>query len=126
MGAENSVSNHLYKTSFIVLFDPMTNHIKTARALAALGHETRLTVFRLLVRAGHEGLNVGEIGQHLGAAPSTLAHHLSTLVDAGLVLQTRQGRQIVNRVDFDAMQETVAFLTSECCVGVTLSKDQAA
>jgi ArsR family transcriptional regulator len=118
--------NHLYKTSFIVLSERMTDHIKTARSLAALGHETRLAVFRLLVRAGHDGLSVGDIGQHLGAAPSTLAHHLSSLVDAGLVIQSRQGRQIVNRVDFDAMQETVAFLTSECCVGVTLSKDQAA
>ncbi|MBW4963085.1 helix-turn-helix transcriptional regulator [Sulfitobacter sp. CW3] len=104
----------------------MTDHIKTARSLAALGHDTRLAVFRLLVRAGHDGLNVGEIGQHLGAAPSTLAHHLSALVDAGLVIQTRQGRQIVNRVDFGAMQETVAFLTSECCVGVTLNKEDAA
>jgi ArsR family transcriptional regulator len=118
--------NHLYKTSFIVLSERMTDHIKTARSLAALGHETRLAVFRLLVRAGHDGLSVGDIGQYLGAAPSTLAHHLSSLVDAGLVIQSRQGRQIVNRVDFDAMQETVAFLTSECCVGVTLSKDQAA
>lgn len=98
----------------------------TATALAALGHDTRLAIFRLLVRAGHEGLNVSDIGDHLGAAPSTLAHHLKSLVDAGLVLQQRQGRQIVNRVDFDAIQRTVAFLTAECCVGVSLQKDTAA
>ena len=104
----------------------MNKHVSTAIALAALGHETRLGVFRLLVRAGEDGLNVGEIGEHLGAAPSTLAHHLRALVDAGLVVQDRQGRQVVNRVDFAAMNRTVTFLTSECCVGVTLHQEDAA
>ena len=103
-----------------------TTHTRSARALAALGHDTRLTIFRLLVRAGKEGLNVGEIGAHLGMAPSTLAHHLRTLVDAELVVQDRIGRQIVNRVDFAAMNRTVSFLTSECCAGVTLREDTAA
>lgn len=99
----------------------------TARALAALGHDTRLAIFRLLVRAGEEGLNVGEIGQHLEQAPSTLAHHLSALVDAGLVVQERQGRAVLNRVDYAAMRRMLDFLTSECCVGVTLArKDDAA
>ncbi|MGF1446997.1 MAG: ArsR/SmtB family transcription factor [Pikeienuella sp.] len=97
-----------------------------ARALAALGHETRLRLYRLLVRAGHDGLNVGEIGQHLGAPPSTLAHHLSALVDAGLVLQERRGRTVINRADYDAMRVTVAFLTAECCTGVRLETDDAA
>ncbi len=101
----------------------MTEHRKTATALAALGHDTRLAIFRLLVRAGHPGLGVGQIGAHLDAAPSTLAHHLKMLVDAGLLLQERQGRQTVTRVNFDAMQQTVAFLTAECCVGVTLKQD---
>jgi ArsR family transcriptional regulator, arsenate/arsenite/antimonite-responsive transcriptional repressor len=91
-----------------------------ARALAALGHDARLSIFRLLVRAGDEGLRVGDIGDHLGLAPSTLAHHLSTLVDAGLVRQDRQGREVFNRVDFPAMHALVGFLTSECCAGVTL------
>ncbi|KMK66169.1 helix-turn-helix transcriptional regulator [Puniceibacterium sp. IMCC21224] len=104
----------------------MTTHTSVAQSLAALGHDTRLAIFRLLVRAGHGGLNVGEIGQHLGMAASTLAHHLGALVDADLVIQERQGRQIINRVNFDAMQQTVSFLTSECCVGVTLTKAGAA
>ncbi len=104
----------------------MTNHANTAASLAALGHETRLAIYRLLVRAGDEGLNVGEIGLHLGQAPSTLAHHLGTLVDAGLVIQERRGRQIINRVDYAAMRQTVAFLTDECCVGVTLAEQDAA
>lgn len=98
----------------------MTGITPHARALAALGHEMRLSIFRLLVRAGEPGLRVGDIGDHLGLAPSTLAHHLSTLVDAGLVLQDRQGREVFNRVDFPAMRRVVGFLTSECCVGVAL------
>lgn len=104
----------------------MTHHADTARALAALGHDTRLSIFRLLVRAGHEGMNVGEIGAHLDMAPSTLAHHLSTLKSAGLVLQERHGREIRSKVDFDVMQRTVSFLTSECCVGVSLKHEDAA
>lgn len=88
-----------------------------ATAMAALGHHTRLAIFRLLVKAGDEGLNVGEIGGHLGCPASTMAHHLSTLVDAGLVTQERQGRQIVNRADFNAMRQAVSFLTDECCQG---------
>jgi DNA-binding transcriptional ArsR family regulator len=90
-----------------------------ARALAALGHEARLAIFRLLVRAGEDGLNVGGIGAHLGLPPSTLAHHLSTLVDAGLVMQAREGRSIVNRADYAAMRGLTAFLAAECCEGVT-------
>ncbi|HCP82218.1 MAG TPA: transcriptional regulator [Octadecabacter sp.] len=98
----------------------------TASSLAALGHETRLTIFRLLIKAGDDGLIVGDIAEHLGAAPSTLAHHLKALVDAGLVIQERKGRQISNRVDYDAMRATLDFLTSECCVGVALSTKSAA
>ena len=104
----------------------MNTNESVAIALAALGHNTRLSVFRLLVRAGDAGLNVGEIGQHLGMAPSTLAHHLKALVDAGLVRQERQGRQIVNRVKYDAMHQIMTFLTSECCVGVKLTQEDAA
>src|SRR6056297_833008 len=104
----------------------MTTTSPTARALAALGHDARLAIFRLLVKAGDEGLRVGDIAQHLGFAPSTLAHHLSTLVDAGLVVQERQGREVFNRVDFPAMNRVVTFLTSECCAGVTAGSEDAA
>ncbi|MDZ7710750.1 MAG: metalloregulator ArsR/SmtB family transcription factor [Roseovarius sp.] len=104
----------------------MTQTTSTSRALAALGHDTRLAIFRLLVRAGDEGLSVGEVGQHLGHAPSTLAHHLSTLVDAGLVTQERQGRTILNRVEFAAMRSMLDFLTAECCTGVRLAKTDTA
>ncbi len=97
-----------------------------ARSLSALGHEARLRVFRLLVRAGENGLNVGEIGKHVALPASTLAHHLSTLVQAGLVVQERQGREIINRADYTATTALVSFLTDECCIGVALTGDAAA
>jgi DNA-binding transcriptional ArsR family regulator len=96
----------------------MTTTSPHARALAALGHDARLSIFRLLVKAGDAGLRVSDIGEHLALAPSTLAHHLSTLVDAGLVVQDKQGREVFNRVDYPAMHRVVGFLTSECCAGV--------
>jgi len=95
----------------------MDSQIAT-KSLAALGHEIRLHMFRLLVKAGDEGLNVGAIGAHLGMPASTLAHHLSALVQAGLVVQERQSRTIINRVDFGQMNALVGFLSAECCQGV--------
>jgi ArsR family transcriptional regulator, arsenate/arsenite/antimonite-responsive transcriptional repressor len=93
-----------------------------ARRLSALGHEARLHIFRFLVRAGHDGAIVGEIGAHTGLAPSTLAHHLSALVDAGLVTQERRGRETVNRVAFDTVTATLSYLTDACCTGVSGSE----
>ena len=89
-----------------------------AKAFSALGHEVRLKIFRLLVRAGDDGLNVGEIGVQLSMPPSTLAHHLSALVGAGLVVQERQGREIISRVDFRRTEAVVTFLSDQCCAGV--------
>lgn len=104
----------------------MTTISKHARALAALGHDARLSIFRLLVKAGDDGLRVSDIGEHLGMAPSTLAHHLSSLVNAGLVLQEKRGREVFNRVDYPAMRGLVGFLTSECCAGVSFKVPEAA
>ncbi len=91
--------------------------------MAALGHESRLSVYRLLIKAGEKGLNVGDIGQHLEMPASTLAHHLSALVSTGLVTQERRGRDIRNFADYTAMDGLVEFLTRNCCQGVdTLEK----
>ena len=106
---------HNRNIGYIHAMTTMTPH---ARALAALGHDARLAIFRLLVTAGPDGLRVGEIGAHLGLAPSTLAHHLSTLVDAGLVVQEKQGREVFNRADYPTMHRVLGFLTAECCAGV--------
>lgn len=97
-----------------------------ARALAALGHEARLDVYRLLVRAGDDGLIVGDIAEHVKLPLSTLAHHLRTLVAARLVLQERRGREVVNRADFATMNTALSFLTAECCQGVSLIQEDAA
>ena len=96
----------------------MKNLSDTARALSALGHEARLSIFRLLVKAGEDGMNGGDMGAHLGIPATTLGHHLSTLVDVNLVLQERRGREVINRANYSEMQALMGFLASECCVGV--------
>ncbi|HIP79064.1 MAG TPA: ArsR family transcriptional regulator [Kiloniellaceae bacterium] len=88
---------------------------QAARCLEKLGNPLRLEVFRLLVRAGQDGLPVGEIQAHLGVPASTLSHHIAHLVNAGLVAQEREGRQLICRPDFQLMDGLIAFLTSECC-----------
>jgi DNA-binding transcriptional ArsR family regulator len=88
-----------------------------ARRLAELGHPTRLTVFRQLVGCGRAGCRVGDLQHTLGIPGSTLSHHLSRLVAAGLVEQRREGRVIRCLPVFEALDETVRFLTDECCAG---------
>ena len=95
-----------------------TDTKKTATRLAALGHEARLSVYRLLVRAGADGLTVGEIADRLGMPASTLAHHLRALVQAGLVVQEKRGREVLNRPDFGVMTALLGFLADECCADV--------
>ena len=87
-------------------------------ALAALAHETRLDVFRLLVRAGPEGLAAGRIAERLSLAPATLSFHLKELKGAGLLSCERDGRSRIYRPDFRAMRELLGFLTENCCRGV--------
>ncbi len=88
-----------------------------ARALAELGNVTRLQIVRLLVRAGDEGLAIGEVQARLGLPPSTLAFHLRGLVTAGLVAQQRQGRVIRCTPRYGALREILAFVTEQCCAG---------
>jgi len=111
----NEGVEHNYISSYVVF---MTEHQFVSRALAALGHEARLDIFRLLVKAGHDGMTVGQISSHMGMPASTLAHHLRSLVDAGLVAQEKNGREVVNTVNFAEMEHIVAFLTDQCCAGV--------
>lgn len=91
---------------------------ETATALAALGHEARLRVFRLLVRAGHEGLSIGAVQSHLDIPASTLAHHLRALVDAGLVSQRREGRTTLCRAEYTVMSAVLNHVAEACCSGV--------
>jgi DNA-binding transcriptional ArsR family regulator len=95
-------------------------------ALAALAQESRLDVFRLLVRAGNDGLAVGEIAEALGLPSPTLSFHLKELTSAGLLRFERVGRSRIYRPDFAAMQRLVGFLTEHCCEGVVRAGDAGA
>ena len=87
-------------------------------ALAALAQETRLSVFRLLVEAGREGMSVGSIGEGLGVPPATLSFHLKELSHAGLVVSRQEGRFIYYMTDFAQMAALMTFLTQNCCKGM--------
>jgi DNA-binding transcriptional ArsR family regulator len=100
-------------------FDNTQNMELSAAAvrLAALGHETRLAIFRLLVQAGPEGVNAGLIGERLGIAPATLSFHLAHLSRVGLIRGRQKGRFIFYAADYATMDELIAYLTDNCCQG---------
>lgn len=87
-------------------------------ALAALAQETRLDIFRLLVRAGTGGLPAGAIASSLSIPSATLSFHLKELKIAGVVRCRRESRSLIYTPNFDVMKELVAFLTANCCQGV--------
>jgi DNA-binding transcriptional ArsR family regulator len=89
-----------------------------ARCLSELGNLTRLDIYRLLVRAGLEGLNIREIQTRLDVPASTLAFHLRGLVTAGLVVQQKTGREIVCRAHHRQLNAVIDFLREKCCAGL--------
>ena len=89
-----------------------------ARLLAALAQETRLDIFRSLVRAGPEGLPAGAIAEAVGAAASTLSFHLKELSHAGLVRARQDGRFIYYSAEYPAISQLVTYLTENCCQGM--------
>lgn len=93
------------------------NPKEAVEALCALAHEHRLSVYRLLVEAGPEGLNAGTIAQRLKLAPSSLTFHLQHLHRAELVTQQRNSRQLIYSADFGVMDDLVGYLTENCCTG---------
>jgi DNA-binding transcriptional ArsR family regulator len=86
-----------------------------AEQLEALGNSTRLAIFIELVRAGEEGVQVGEIREKLDIPASTLSHHITKLVHSGLMTQQRLGRSLVCRAAFKAMDSLIMFLANNCC-----------
>jgi DNA-binding transcriptional ArsR family regulator len=95
---------------------------QAAQCLEKLGNPTRLDIVRLLVRAGGDGLSVGDIRRHMGMPASTLSHHILHLVAGGLISQERQGRVLRCKVDYALMQALVDMLTEECCAGVGIAE----
>jgi ArsR family transcriptional regulator, arsenate/arsenite/antimonite-responsive transcriptional repressor len=92
---------------------------KTAvAALAALAQETRLSVFRLLVQAGPQGVPAGRIGDELAVPPATLSFHLKELSHAGLVTSRQEGRFVYYSANFEHMAALMSFLTQNCCQGM--------
>lgn len=90
---------------------------KAVASLAALAQSSRLSIYRLLVQAGPEGLCVGDIQQQLQLAPATLSFHLKELSQAGLLQARQQGRFIYYAPDFKVMNALLGFLTENCCAG---------
>jgi len=94
-----------------------------AARLEALGNPTRLRIYRALVRAGDAGLPVGRLQDKLKIAPSTLSHHIKTLVTVGLVSQVREATTLVCHANYDLMRALVDFLVAECCADAAECKD---
>ena len=92
--------------------------IKAAtESLAALGHETRLAIFRLLVQAGPEGIAAGVIGEKLKIPPATLSFHLAHLSRVRLIRGRQESRFIFYVADYAAMDALLGYLTDNCCQG---------
>lgn len=90
---------------------------ETVNALAALAHQHRLAIYRLLVERGPDGLSAGDIAGRIGLVPSSLTFHVQSLQRAGLIAQRRVSRQLFYSADFGAMNTLVEYLTKNCCAG---------
>lgn len=98
--------------------DPLLMQLPVAvEALSALAHGHRLAVFRLLVRAGEEGMAAGAIAREVGVLSNTLSTHLAILGHAGLIRSRRDGRSVIYSADYDGMRGLLGFLVADCCAG---------
>lgn len=90
---------------------------KAVQQLSALAHDSRLALFRLLVKAGPEGMAAGDIARKLKTPPNTMSAQLLLLSNGGLIRGRREGRSIIYSADFQAMRSLLIFLTEDCCGG---------
>jgi ArsR family transcriptional regulator, arsenate/arsenite/antimonite-responsive transcriptional repressor len=88
---------------------------EAASRLEALGNPTRLRIYRSLVKAGDPGLSVGKLQSRLGVPPSTLSHHLKSLMIVGLITQQRDATTLICRANYSVMRGILGFLVDECC-----------
>jgi ArsR family transcriptional regulator len=86
-------------------------------ALSALAHPGRLAIFRLLVKAGADGLPAGQIAEATGSLANTLSANLNILTQAGLTGSRREGRSIIYNANYEAMSSLLGFLMEDCCSG---------
>ena len=92
---------------------------QAVQALSALAQSSRLSIFRLLVQAGPDGMAAGTIGEKLDLPPATLSFHLAGLTRAGLADSRQDGRFVIYSANFDRMNELVGYLTDNCCGGAS-------
>ncbi len=96
---------------------------EAAGVLAQLGNPVRLQVVRTLVQAGHGGIPVGRIQEALGIPASTLSHHLNHLKNSGLIRQQRERTTLWCIMNYDLLNEVMAYLMKECCAGFALQAE---
>ncbi|MEC7939355.1 MAG: metalloregulator ArsR/SmtB family transcription factor [Pseudomonadota bacterium] len=87
-----------------------------AKALKELGHPIRLSIYKSVVKAGYQGIAVGGLQEELGIPGSTLSHHISSLVSAGLISQRRESRTLFCVAEYECLEGVIGFLQDECCV----------
>jgi ArsR family transcriptional regulator, arsenate/arsenite/antimonite-responsive transcriptional repressor len=88
---------------------------RASAQLGALGNPIRLKIYRLLVRAGADGLPVGAVQDKIGMAASSLSHHIKELVETGLITQERQATALICRAHYPSMNALIGYLSDECC-----------
>lgn len=115
-------SKNIVYNSFIIQYDWFMENEIAAKKLAELGHITRLSIFRYLVKVGDQGAPVGQIQEELDIPGSTLSHHISRLVSVGLIKQVRESRTLYCIPQFDVLDELLEFLKSECCTGAKCNR----
>ncbi len=93
------------------------DELNVLAGFSALSQQTRLDVFRLLVKAGADGILSGEIGDKLNVRQNTMSANLTVLLNAGLVVKERQGRTIRYFANFETLRGLLAFLMEDCCGG---------
>jgi ArsR family transcriptional regulator, arsenate/arsenite/antimonite-responsive transcriptional repressor len=86
-------------------------------AFAALSQQTRLSVLRLLIKAGNDGVSAGMIAEEIGVSASNISFHLKELERAGLITQRRESRSIIYAADYSGLRGLIEFLTMDCCAG---------
>ena len=90
---------------------------RAVASLAALAHEHRLRLFRILVKQGPSGMPAGELAGRVGVSAANMSFHLKELDHAGLIRATRDGRYIRYAIDVEGMRELLTYLTEDCCQG---------
>lgn len=88
---------------------------RVLKSLAAMAHDTRLEIVRLLVPRGEDGLTAGTIAETLGVSASGLSFHLSQLEQAGLLTSRKASRHVIYAANRAALGGVIGYLLNDCC-----------